>query len=261
MYVTLLLDKTYVKPQLFYKNLMLTGSDDDHNLTTPFHCFMISSLMSKQKDVVKLVPEKTMKASRLLTFLKSVLFCIVFYRQAIQLFVLLPMVIAYTKNSSVYYLVVTMSSIFHLSSKIHFDIMQKIFMLFDSVHILKGIRNIWINLKNYKKSFSFPSLSPAGLIEQRMLRASFAKLEHIYITEMDCSLKKAPSLSWKALHPHSLERQCVSLALKVFTITNAAALQYLGPFDTKRKNWEETSTFIILICKWWPDIVNAQHSY
>ena len=129
-----------------------------------------------------------------------------------------------------------MSSTFHFSSQIHFDVLQKIFMLFNSIHILKGNRNIRINLKNYKRSFSFPLLSPAGLIEPRMLRSSFAELEHIYITEMDCSLKKTPSLSWKALHPHSLERKCVSLALKVFTITNAAALQCLGPFATKLEN-------------------------
>ena len=39
----------------------------------------------------------------------------------------------------------------------------------------------------------------------------------IYVSEMECVLKKAPVLSWKALHSHALERQSVSLALKVFT--------------------------------------------
>ena len=58
----------------------------------------------------------------------------------------------------------------------------------------------------------------------------------------------------------SLERPCASLALKVFTITNAADLQCLGPFNTKLENWEGTSTFITLICIWW-NIVNVQHSH
>ena len=57
---------------------------------------------------------------------------------------------------------------------------------------------------------------------------------------------------------HSLERQSVSLALKVFTITNEAALQCLGSFDAKLENWRGASIFITVICKWW-DIVDVQH--
>ena len=64
-------------------------------------------------------------------------------------------------------------------------ILQKIFMLFDSVNIFKKIWKNWINLKNYKKSFSFSLLSPAATIKPKLLQASFAKLEHTY-TEMDC---------------------------------------------------------------------------
>ena len=35
---------------------------------------------------------------------------------------------------------------------------RPIFLLFDSVHILKCIRNNWINLKNYKKDSHFQIL-------------------------------------------------------------------------------------------------------
>ena len=73
IYVNLMLDEIHVKPQLSFKNSSLTGCDDDNNLATSIHCFMISSLRSKYKEVVKLVPAKTMDAEKLLTCLKSVL--------------------------------------------------------------------------------------------------------------------------------------------------------------------------------------------
>ena len=79
---------------------------------------------------------------------------------------------------------------------------RPIFLLFDSVHILKCIRNNWINLKNYKKTFSFPDFED----NEKILRASFADLETIYLLETSHTLKKAPALSWKALHPHALWR-------------------------------------------------------
>ena len=82
---------------------------------------------------------------------------------------------------------------------------RKIFLLFDSVHILKCVRNNWINLKNYRKTLIFPEIDSLG----NMVQASFVDLEVIHNLEMSKILKKALQLTWKALHPHSLERQNV----------------------------------------------------
>ena len=76
IYVNLMLDEIHFKPQLLFKNGSLNGCDDDNNLATSIHCFMISSLRSKYK-VVKLIPAKTMDADKLLTFQKKVLRCLV----------------------------------------------------------------------------------------------------------------------------------------------------------------------------------------
>ena len=62
-------------------------------------------------------------------------------------------------------------------------------------------------------------------------------------------LKKAPQVTWKALHPHSLERQNVKLALKIFNDSNIAALKCYGPDHENLKNWKGTSLFISIICK------------
>ena len=61
------------------------------------------------------------------------------------------------------------------------------FLLFDSVHILKCTRNNWLNLKNCKKNFIFPDIAD----NNKVLYASFAELECIYLKEAKYTLKKA----------------------------------------------------------------------
>ena len=96
---------------------------------------------------------------------------------------------------------------------------KTIFFLFDSVHLLKSVRNNWINLKNYLKTFTFPDIDDNSVI----LHASFNHLETMYNLEADSTLKQAYRLTIKALHPHSIERQNVRLALKLFDDTTAKA--------------------------------------
>ena len=38
-------------------------------------------------------------------------------------------------------------------------------------------------------------------------------------------------LNYKSIHPHSIERQNVKLALRIFHVNNAAALRTLGPHN------------------------------
>ena len=110
--------------------------------------------------------------------------------------------------------------------------------------------------KLQKKAFIFPDIAD----NNKVLYASFAELESIYLKEAKYTLKKAPTLSWKALHPHSLERQDVKLALKIFADTTVAALKSYGPESENMENWNGTSHFILLIWRWWC-IVNVKHPY
>ena len=93
------------------------------------------------------------------------------------------------------------------------------------MHILKCIRNNWINLKNFKRTFTFPGFNDYNEI----FPASFAELEHVYENGKIFSYQQAYRLSWKALHPHSIERQNVKLVLRIFNESNVAALKCLGP--------------------------------
>ena len=253
LYVNVLLDEIHVKPLLSYKNGKLTGCSEKEIATT-IHCFMISSIFSSNKDVVKFLPAKKMPAENLLPYMNNVVMMV---RKA-GFRVVSIITDGNRINKKLFTLLSGVNKRKDLPTFISdpIDKNEKIFLLFDSVHILKCIRNNWINLKNHNKTFTFPDFS--GL--DTMLRASFGDLECIHDLEVSKVLKEAPQLSWKALHPHSLERQNVKLALKIFADTNAAALKCYGPTMEKLKNWEGTSSFISVICKWW-NIVNVHHPY
>ena len=58
-------------------------------------------------------------------------------------------------------------------------------------------------------------------------------------------------LNYKCLHSHSLERQNVKLALRVFHSTNSAALRILGDQHGDLSNYDGTAKFIDIIVKFW----------
>ena len=67
-------------------------------------------------------------------------------------------------------------------------------------------------MKKFQRSFTFPGFNDYN----ELFRASFAELEHVYEMEKSLTIKQAYRLSWKALHPHSIERQNVKLAFRIF---------------------------------------------
>ena len=253
LFVNLLLDEIHVKSLLTYKNGKLIGSTEK-DIATTIHCFMITSLFSSNKDIVRFVPAKKMPAEELLMHLKNVLLVV---RKA-DYRVVSIITDGNRINKKLFKL---LSGVAHKNELPLFipdlvDSTRKIFLLFDSVHIFKCIRNNWINLKNYRKTLTFPEIDNLG----NMLQASFVDLEVIHNLEMSKILKKAPQLTRKALHPHSLERQNVKLALKIFNDSNIAALKCYGPDHENLENWKGTSLFISIICKWW-NMVNIHHPF
>ena len=130
MYVNLVLDTIHVKPQLSYKNSRLTGCDDDNNLATSVHCFMISSLMLVHDIVNKVGPSKNHGSKPVLHNLSQAGYRVVSI-----------ITDGNRINKKLFCLLSCCNNVFNLPSFIEnpFDITQKIFMLFDFVHILKRI--------------------------------------------------------------------------------------------------------------------------
>lgn len=69
-----MLDEIHLKPFLDYKGGSLVGfSHNNHDATTSAHVFMIQSILSPFKDVVHVLPVKTITAETLHKFKKKII--------------------------------------------------------------------------------------------------------------------------------------------------------------------------------------------
>ena len=119
-----------------------------------------------------------------------------------------------------------------------------LYLIFDFIHIIKTIRNNWINQIDSNHTFSCPSFLSCDL----PLYAAFQDLRILFILEQNYVAKTAHRLTVKSCWPSSLERQNVNLALRIFDDSTAAALTV---YAAKYKEISETAQFICLISKVW----------
>ena len=105
---------------------------------------------------------------------------------------------------------------------------RSLFLTFDFVHILKSIRNNWLNQQSDGKLFSYPDLDCISIDQSinslKICHASFRDVRMLYNSERDSLAKLAPRLTLKSCYPSSLERQNVKLVLKVVHESTIAAL-------------------------------------
>ena len=128
------------------------------------------------------------------------------------------------------------------------------------MHILKCIRNNWLNLKSYFKCFALPhfqldDISTKPSITRHAI-ASFNSLKQLHNAECDSLIKFAYRLSYKAFNSSTFERQNVKLALQIFNNFTAKALMILGE-KLKIPFYSDTQAFIKIIVTWWK-IVNVK---
>ena len=91
--------------------------------------------------------------------------------------------------------------------------------MFDTVHLLKCLRNNWISEKCQKLSLDNKAVG------------SFSDVKSIHQYEKENILKSIP-LSHAAVYPSSLQLQNVQNVLKVFNEKVVAALKLKGAYET-----------------------------
>lgn len=243
--VLLLMDEVYVKPQMDYKQGTVVGSAADKNeLAKTAYVFMISSLLSSFKDVVHILPVANADGIQLCTIVKRII---------IGLEDIGFTVLAIVADNSA----VNRKAISHLCNppelKTQYahpkDPNRKLFFVIDPVHILKCVRNSWLNVAD--QEFIFPDFKGTTTAV-----ASFDALKCVHSIEKNQLVKYGVSLSLKSLYPSHLERQNVSLALRIFNDCIPVALRKLGPLHNISHSYS-TASFIEIICKWW-DVLNVK---
>ena len=139
-------------------------------------CFMLSSILSNNRDMVSLVPVQQMTSSYLCDLTKQVITNVTNSGYT---------VISIISDSNVVNrkMFMSLSGSDHLMPYITNPVnnIDKIFILLDSVHILKCIRNY------LKRTFTFPRFN----YYSEIYRASFVELEHVYEMEKSLTIKQA----------------------------------------------------------------------
>jgi len=137
------------------------------------------------------------------------------------------------------------------------DQSRPLFFIFDTVHILKCIRNNWLNLKSSDKTFVFPQFNFGDIMTMPSTKeyalASFNSLKQLHNAECDSLSKFAYKLSYKALNPSTFERQNVKLALQIFSNFTAEGMAILGE-KLQIPHCANTKAFIKIIVTWWQTV-------
>lgn len=94
------------------------------------------------------------------------------------------------------------------------DSSRPLFYVFDSVHLLKCIRNNWINQKSPRQSLFFPEFNSSD-IAVKMLTASFYNLKKMHELETGGLLKYSFGLTLKALSYIIRKAKC-KISIKSF---------------------------------------------
>ncbi|XP_077489629.1 uncharacterized protein LOC144100614 [Amblyomma americanum] len=251
-FVTLMVDEVHIKPYFDYKGGNITGAAlNSSEVATSAFVFMIQSVACPFKEVAHIVPVHKADGEFLHNLLKDVIcglenigyrvLCVVSDNHSVN-----------RKAMSQFTTPPTNAILYPHPS----DPSRPLFFVIDPVHILKCIRNNWLNQKNDQLCFYFPDFNENSNQPPRMRTASFATIREAYKLESDQLLRYGYSLSRKALYPSSLERQNVMFALQIFNDSLPPALRALGEKHSLLFP-EDTASFIEVIAKWWK-VVNVK---
>lgn len=242
-FVNVLLDEIHVKKCLAYKGGKIYGASvNSCEPATTIQVFMISSLLSKHKHVAALYPVCNLTANTLLELTHKVLA----FLHDIGYIVLSLISDNNRVNRNMFEKICGGTLATSIPNPYNSSV--PLFFLFDSVHLLKCIRNNWLNQKNPIQTFVIPSPSNFQVTE----KASLLPLKELYAKERNQYVKLAPGLSEKVLFPTNLERQNVQLVVRLFDEKNVAAMKTMNISDVSG-----TVTFLEQIISWW-HIVNVK---
>lgn len=260
--VTLMIDEIHIKPYFDYKGGSVVGSAfDTSEAAKSAFVFMVSSLCSKFKDVVHILPTRIMKAETLFTFIKKVIIgleeigfkviCVVTDNNSIN-----------RKAMSYFAEPPTLSIVYpHPSLQSTSAESRPLFFMFDAVHLLKCVRNNWLGQKDIDKTMKYPQFcfDDSSFITTKICSAPFVTLRKLHSLEAESLLTHAYKLTLKSLCPSNLEKQSVNLVHRIFNEYVIQALLTLGekhclPF------YREVADYVRIIYVWWT-VMNVNSPY
>ena len=250
--VIIQMDEVHVQSDLTYKGGRIIGSSEKStDSAKTILAFMVSSLSKKWSTIVRLLPCSNSSATELFPTIVNVIQDV----ENCGLFVRVICTDNYPMNVNIFKLFSPTHTLEPIVPHI-LDSDRSLVLLFDFVHILKSIRNNWVNQKDNNRSFGYPNC-------EDFTTTNFASFEHIrslYKADQHSLAKLAPRLTAKACWPSSLERQNVSLALRIFDNSTSSALKVQILTPSLHNTYCQTAEFIDIICDIWK-IFNVNTPY
>lgn len=241
-----MIDEVHLQAYFDYKAGFVTGAAvNSSSPAKTAHVFMIQSLLSSNKDVVHILPVAQIDARVLHDFLQKLI---------IDLEASGFKIVALSDNNSINRKAM---SFFAKPARLSIvyqhpaDPSRPLFFVTDPVHLIKCIRNNWLNQCNIGKCMYFPDPKSTDA-KPKILTAPFKVLCQVHEAEKNDLLQVAPTLTLKALNPSNMERQNVKLALKIFNLSTVAALNTASFLHA-----QETSKYIDTILTWW-NVINVK---
>ena len=247
----LLIDEMYLQPEARYDGVSIVGVSEEKELYTSVVCFMLVSLKKPNPIVIRALPVTKLNGNLLAKAVHDCLKC------ANDMEIRIRAISTDNHNVNVkLFGLLSSDSSDEISGSVSFRSPfdgSVIFLIFDPVHLIKNVRNNWLKIRRFR----VPSFeAEVDVFSIHITERSFIDwdiLKKIFDKENGLLLKKAPSLSFQALHPFN-KKQNVPLAIAVFDIRNAAAIESYFPEDQIAL---ATASFIRLIYVWW-NILNAK---
>lgn len=177
--VILLIDQIYISSKLQYRSNRLAGyASNSNELAKTILAFMISSAFGKFSEIIKLLPVHNITRDEMV----PITYRIIEFIQKCGFEIICIVTDNHRINRNMFNKLSNNSISFPNPSYIN----KIIFFSFDFVHIMKNIRNNWLNLKNLDKTFTFPDF-----YTNELRLAKFNDIRTVYNSEKHLIAKKA----------------------------------------------------------------------
>jgi len=238
-YVSLIFDEIYLKPSIQINSEHLIG----FSLDEPTKCaktvlaIMLKPMFGVKPLIASLLPVYKLNSE----FLFSELFDLIKFISSLNVRVINLMADNHPTNIKVFNL---FQSRFPTEAPYKFTHPcfenDFIYLIFDPTHLMKNIRNNWLNEKERKIEIYLPE-------KQSTVLAKWTDVSNIYLQEEN-NIVRQTALTKLAIYPSAIERQKVQLVLQVFHDKTVSALKIAG--------FSDTSEFVSTFLKMWKILNN-----
>ena len=248
----LMLVEMYIQQQVQYDGRDLTGCNSELQMYKSILCFMVVSLKQSTPYILKAFPltkinhqivqDCVLSCLSILTKEKFTIRAVVCDNHSTN-------VSAYKHLKELYPCSIRDNAITNPYNPDKYT-----YLIFDSVHLIKYIRNNLLGNKFFQvPAFEFTLMDVDINIPLGTIQWSTFHRVHEKDLEIGCHVKKAPKISYQSLHPGN-NKQSVPLALAIFDLRTISAIRQYFPED------KTTFSFLNLIYNWWL-VVNAKERF